>query len=642
MNQPAQHCYEFGPFRLDPAERVVRREGEVVALTPKVFETLLVLVESSGHVVSKDELMGRVWPDTFVDEGTLTRNVSRLRSVLGENGGAPQYIETVPKRGYRFVAEVREVGDEGAVLAVHRRTRSHLVIEEEQEEDSPLPNVAPTGGSRRRRPSRVALALLALSAVLATALVYFLIERQERRVETAAGVKSIAVLPFKSLDAGGDEYLGLGMADALITKLSSLRQLIVRPTSAVRKYSSLEQDPLQAGREQRVDAVLDAGLQRNGERLRVSVRLLSVRDGSALWTYECDEQQCTDIFAAQNSISEKVAAALRLTLTGEERKRLKQRHTENQAAYQLYLKGRYFWNKRTPEGFEKAIAYFEQAINLDPRYAQAYAGLADCYMLNGGNPYARPKDSAKLMAKRALALDDTLAEAHTTLAYYEGAIEWNWLEAEGEFRRAIHLNPNYATARHWHAYHLAAMGNLEEAIAEITRAREIDPLSLIINTDVGHILYLARQYDQAITAYRKALELDPNFSTAHLRLGEAYTQQGRYEEALAELQQGRRLYRDPAFIIALGYTYAVSGHRGEAQKALAEVQALAQQSPGQWYHRALIHTGLGEKDQAFDWLRQAYDHHYGPLALYKVEPMLDSLRSDPRYTDLLRRLSLAP
>ncbi|PYS67519.1 MAG: hypothetical protein DMF73_19155, partial [Acidobacteria bacterium] len=306
----------------------------------------------------------------------------------------------------------------------------------------------------------------------------------------AVPIKSIAVLPFRSLGAnGGDEYLGLGIADALITRLGHIREISIRPTSAIQKYAAGDRDPGAIGRELNVDAVLDCRMQRSGDRIRVTAQLVSAKDGAALWTASFDEKD-TESFALEDSISSQVALAIASNLSIDEKNLLAKLGTRNNEAYQSYLKGRYFWSKRTREGVLKAVEYFQEAIRLDPIYAQAYAGLADCYLVGGAIP-GTPADSAKIAALKALELDDTLAEAHTSVAYYEGAVDWNWSGAEAEFERALALNPSYSTAHHWHAYNLAAMGRLDKAIAEITRAQELDPLSLIINTDAGHILYLA-------------------------------------------------------------------------------------------------------------------------------------------------------
>jgi tetratricopeptide (TPR) repeat protein len=368
--------------------------------------------------------------------------------------------------------------------------------------------------------------------------------------------------------------------------------------------------------------------------MRVTVRLLNVSDGSPLWAYKCDEV-CADLFELQDSISEEVASALMLKLTGQERERLTKHHTESIEAYQAYLRGRYFWNKRTPLDLKKAVEHFQQAIAIDPNYALGYAGLADCYLfLSQG----AKRDEA---LKKALELDDTLVEAITTQAFHLSFQRWEWTSAERLFKRAIELNPNYATAHHWYASHLAALGRFAEAIEEINRAKELDPLSLIINTDLGVILYLSRQYDQAIEVYRRALALDPGFRVARFHLGEAYQQKAMYEEAIAEFHKVMSLSKDPNTLALLGHAYAVSGKKDRAQGILGELKKIHERDPHLFLQIAIVYEGLGEKEQAFEWLEKGAEPEAGSLTFLKVDPILDGLRSDPRFNQLLNRLGLA-
>jgi DNA-binding winged helix-turn-helix (wHTH) protein/TolB-like protein len=646
MSRPVKQFYEFDRFRLDTVKRTLLREGEPVPLMPKAFDTLLALVQNSGRVLEKDELMQTLWPDTIVEENNLTQNISALRKALGESPTEHRYIVTIPGRGYRFVANVKEVGEEGAELILEEHTSSRAVIEEEETQTSDLrlqtsDLVSP---SHRRSivpmPSRLIVVLL---VGLIASLIYVWHSSQTKPPETGVAVRSIAVLPFKPLSTdGSDEHLGLGMADTLITKLSNLRQLVVRPTSAVRKYTSPEQDPVAAGREQKVEAVLEGSIQRSGEKIRVTVRLLKVRDGRPLWAYQCSEQQCTDLFAVQDSISEEVAQALLLALTGEEKKRLTKHYTENAEAYEAYLKGRYFWNKRTAEGFQKAIDYFQKAIDIDPNYALAYAGLADSYILmkifnypQTGETLQGLEAKARAAAERSLEIDDTLAEAHTSLGLIGGI--------EREYKRAIELNPNYATAHHWYALYLSDRGRFDEAIAEIRRAQEIDPLSLVINSDIGIVYIAGRQYDQAIEHFKKAIEMDPNYPDAHAMLGWAYVLKGMYDEGIPEFQKAGALFGGAIVPIGLIYAHGISGNKREALKLLAKLKRLTKQDHTQirWAHWVLIHIGLGEKDKAFEALERAYREGENIKPMLNA-PASDPLRSDPRFTDLLRRVGLAP
>lgn len=658
MSKEPFNCYQFGPYRLDPNEGRLLRNGEPVPLTPKALATLVVLVQRSGRLVEKDELMKLLWPGSFVEESNLAQHVWTLRRTLGENQAGHEYIETVPKRGYRFMAEVQDLGDESFELVAERRTLTHIVTEDGVEASEwPRERLPESdagyliGGKRRWLTRRRALAVGGLGLLLLTVSVLTLRwwrSGEARRTEAARAatrtkLTSMAVLPFKPLVANDrDEYLEMGMVDVLITKLSNIRQLKVRSISTVRKYADLQQDPVAAGRELQVEAVLDGSIQRVGDRVRVTVRLLNVQDGTSLWADKFDEP-FTNIFALQDSISERVAAELPLNLSREEKARLSRHYTENTEAFQLYLKGRYFWNKRTAEGLKKAIEYFNQAIAIDPRYAQAYAGLADSYLLIGGYGLISQEETipkAKAAAEKALEIDDTLAEAHTSLGLIYQNYEWNWAECEKEYRRAIELNPNYATAHHWYGEHLALMGRFDEGIAEIQRAQEIDPLSLIINTDLGASFSRARQYDQAIEQLRKTLEMDPNFERAYAFLAYAYAQKGMCQEAVAAAQKRRQLNPGADSLAGLGQIYATCGKRGEAENIIAKLKKLSKHQYVSPLGFTVIYTALGEKDQAFAWLEKSCAEREVGVNL-KTDPIFDPLRSDPRFADLLRRVGLS-
>ena len=454
----------------------------------------------------------------------------------------------------------------------------------------------------------------------------------------------MAVLPFKPLvPSDRDEYLEMGMVDVLITKLSNIRQLKVRSISTVRKYADLQEDPVAAGRELQVEAVLDGSIQRVGDRVRVTVRLLNVQDGTSMWADKFDEP-FTNIFALQDSISQRVAAALPLNLSGEEKARLSRHDTENTEAYQLYLKGRYFWNKQTEESFRKGIDYFNQAIGDDPNYALAYAGMSDCYALLSDFGFVPPIEGfpkAKEAATRALAIDEQLAEAHTSLGHVKRDYDWDWPGAEQEFKRAIELNPNYPSARQWYAVYLSSLGRHQEATAEIKRALELDPLSLPVNSVTARVLYLARQYDQAIEQSHKTIEMDPTFASAYQNLGRSYEQKRMYAEAVATFQELNKAV--PGHGLAfLARADALAGRTDEAQKILAQLKELSARRYVSPYQIAMIYAGLGDKEQALAWLERAYQQRVHNLVFLKVEPELDGLRSDPRFVDLMRRVGLGP
>jgi DNA-binding winged helix-turn-helix (wHTH) protein/TolB-like protein/Flp pilus assembly protein TadD len=649
MSQQNRHIYEFGPFRLDADRRLLLRDGEPVKVFPKEFDTLLALVERSGEELDKDELMQRVWGDTIVEESNLAKNVSALRKVLDESPSQHQYIVTVPGQGYRFVAGVRAASFNE--VQVHEHTRAELTVEEERVPTAPEESRLIAARDKAGRRSLLIPIACALLIVLVGAGYFFWAQRTEQRTPPEndappARIKTIAVLPFKPLVAESrDESLELGMTDTLITRLSNVREITVRPMSAVRKYAGLEQDAMTAGREQRVDAVLDGSIQKVGGEVRVTARLVRVMDGVQIWADKFD-REFTNIFALQDSISEHVTEALALKLTGGERQLLTKRYTEDTEAYRLYLIGQNYWNGRTKETISKSIDYFNSAIQKDRRYALAYAGLADAYGMLVFHSELAPKDGfpkAKKAAIEALQIDDNLAEAHTALASILSHYDWDFEGAVREFKRAIDLNPNYPTAHHWYSLQLALMGRFDEAISEAKLARELDPLSPVINSDLGQILRWAGRPDEAIEQLRATIEMHPNFPYAHFLLGLAYLQKGNRDQAISELHRSRDLFgeRSEEFA-ALGYIYAVSGKRDEALKLLAEVDRLSKRQYVSPFIPAGIYMGLGDKEQALEHLEKAYEVRDWHLGLLKVEPAFNSFRSDPRFEDLLRRAGLTP
>lgn len=640
MVQQRNRFYQFGAYRIDTEERLLLHNGDPVPLPPKVYDTLLALVTHSGHIVLKEELMKEVWPDTFVEDANVTVNISALRKVLGEGEA---FIETVPRRGYRFVLPVTEVKNERADSFAEEHLSPPLAIEEEPKVDAITQESSRRGVypmARRRR----GLSVVGISVLIGLGLIAYY--TAVKRPEPSLKVRSIAVLPFKPLVADNrDEPLEMGMCDALITRLSGLNQLIVRPTSSVVHYNKLGQDSLTAGRELGVDALLDGFVQRSGDKIRVTAQLLRISDGKHLWSAQFNEN-FTDIFAVEDSISKQMVEALLLNLTGEEQRLVTKHHTENIQAYQLYLKGRYFQDKRTPEGWKKGIDYFQQAIEKDPNYALAFAGLADCYVALAVRTDMRPEDSfqrAKTAATRALQLDDSIGEAHASLANVRYWYDWDWGGVESEFKRAFELNPNYSLAHQYFASYLMAMGRHQEAISEIKRTQELEPLSAPVNVQIARILYFAREYDKAIEQCENTLEMDPNSGGAHFFLSRSYKQKGMYREALAELEKARGPLGDGAEVLSLiGYTYAVAGRQVEAQKVLQELQAQSNQRYVSPYHVAMVYAGLGEQDKAFERLEKAYEDREGRMTILKVAPEFDSLRSDPRYADLMRRIGLTP
>ncbi len=645
MEGQTNSFYEFGSFRIDRRERLLLHDGEPVSLSPKVYDTLLELVRHSGHVVEKEELMRAVWPDTFVEEANLTVNISALRKALGEGDSERPYIETVPRRGYRFVSPVTEVKDDGADSFTEEHAKPRLPIEEEHKADATKEESTYVTSVRELPRSRKwGLPVAGISVLVGLGLVAYF--AWIKRAESGVKVRSIAVLPFKPLVADNrDEPLEMGMCDALITRLSGLNQLIVRSTSSVVQYNKPGQDSLTAGRELGVDALLDGFVQKSGDKIRVTAQLLSISDGKHLWSGQFNAN-FTDIFAVEDSISRQMVEALLPNLTGEERGRVTKHYTENIEAYELYSRGRYFQDKRTPDGLNKSIDYFQQATEKDPRYALAFAGLAFSSGLLAVRADMPPRDSyqrAKTAAMRALEIDDTLAEAHASLANIRYWYDWDWSGAETEFKRAVELSPNYPASHQLYAPYLITVGRHQEAFSEIQQAHVLDPISLSVNVQVARILYFSRAYDEAIAQCQKTLEIDPNYGGAHLFLGRSYKEKGMSQEALTELEKARDLLGGSAEVISLiGYTCAVSGRSLEAQKVLQELQALSKQRYVSPYHLAMVYAGLGERDEAFDWLEKAYTDREGRLTLLKVVPEFDGLRSDSRYANLVRRIGLTP
>lgn len=635
--------YEFGPFRLDASDRLLLRDGKLVPLKPKVIDTLLLLVENSGRVVAKDELLGALWPDSFVEESNLTQNIYALRKALG--AGQPPFIETIPRRGYRFAAAVKKLTDAAASSSTDGPAGGAAVPTENtwegSEQDPSTDGPAPAGRDGYRRLNSRLLYVSALLLLSAAALVYVWRSGEAGRPAAGAGVKSIAVLPFKSLRAeAGEDFAGPGMADALITKLSNIKNLNVLPTSAVLKFGGPDCDPLAAGRTLGVDSVLDGRVQRDGGRIRVTVQLLRTADGAPLWAGQFDEN-FTDVFAVQDSISDQVTRVLAPRLSGEERERLQKHYTENADAYQAYLKGRYFWNKRTAEGFKKGIEYFRQAIAQDPDYALAHAGLADCYArLNerGLPPAEDTAPRAKAAVMKALALDDSLAEAHATLGFIKFRFEWDFPGAAQEYQRAIRLNPNYAVAHQWYAFYLLATDRQPEALGQLERARQLDPVSLNASSALGSYYYFTRQYDRAVELLQKAIEMEPGFAEAHWTLGLAYEQKGLGKQAADQFRKAQDLSGGgdgPG--AALGHLYAVTGKAGEARRLIDELRETSKRRYVPPYEVAVIYAGLGEQELALAWLEKAYDERSLRPVWLKFDPRLDGLRADSRFADLLRR-----
>ena len=569
---------------------------------------------------------------------TVTETIERITH--GQPEAIARFNYSVPAELDRIIRKCLEKDSERR----YQSARELLVDLMNLKRDSGSAGLMSAGAFTGQQSNVWRWTLIAMAILIAgVAVVYFLVRDNSGRVNVVgAGIKSIAVLPFKPLiEQSRDEALELGMADTLIARLSNIRDITVRPVSAVRKYAGLEQDALAAGREQKVDAVLEGNLQRSGENLRVTVRLVQIRDGSSLWAGQFDEK-FTNIFAVQDSISERVAGILALTLTGQEKERLKKQYTENTEAYELYLKGRYHVNRLTDDGLLKSLDYFQQAIEKDPNFALAHAGLARAYNALAGFNVRPPKEvypKARSAALTALNLDHLLAQAHTELAMVNLTFDWDWAGAEREFKRAIEINPRDSDAHYYYSYYLAFMGQFDNAISETKKAQELDPVSLVKLTGLAQVLLMARRYDEALGECRRALEMDPNLGFAHWLLGLTYIYKGSYEPAILALQKSIPLSGDsPDESASLAHAYALSGRRAEARKILEELKQQAKSkyiSPGTI---ADVYGALGDKDQAFALFDKAYEERDNMVILLKVEPIFDPLRSDPRFANLLRRV----
>lgn len=656
MTHSDKPLYEFGAFRLDVGGRLLLRGDDPVPLNPRLFELLLVFVEDSGRVLSKAELMDKLWPETSVEEANLTVNISALRKALGEGVSGQRYIKTVPGRGYQFVAEVQRIGQESEWILEEQRS-AEIIIEEEQtggaEDDyrltgqpaAPLIAARPAGPAPRRALVRNPLAITLLLAMAVTGIAYLWFSMRAKN--RPASPRSVAILPFKLVGTGeGDDYLGVGMADALITRLGSIKSFNVRPTSAVLKYARAEPSPVDVGRGLHVESVLEGTIRKSGDTYRVTVQLVSVETGAPIWTDKFDEK-VTDILTVEDRLSAKMASALTLNLSGEEKARLARRHTQNAEAYTAYLQGRFHYTRLTPEGIRKAVTYFNQAVTLDPDFALAHAALASAYALLGFRTFGTlpPRETmprAKLAAMRALELDEMSAEAHTALGVIKLRYEWDWPAAERELQRAIELKPAYAAAHQAYADCLLAMARYDEALVELKLAEESDPSSYvsISSTRLAH-LYHNRQYDQLIKLCKELIDLDANSYLGHLVLGLAYEQKGMYEEAIAAARRAIGAVAGKSGEAALGHIYATIGRRGDALKLIEEFKAASRQTYVDSLHIAVIYAGLGDAEQALAWLEKGYQERSSAMIYLNTDPRYDWLHSHPKFKDLLKRIGFA-
>ena len=639
MRSPVRHFYEFGPFRLDAEKLRLTRDGELVPLFRKDLESLLVLVRNPGKALEREELMLAVWEDTAVEDANLTVAISHLRKALETNGDAAEYIETIPRVGYRFVAAVREVLEERAPLIVEKRTLSRTVVEEEFVPDEarlpeksdpsavgrPITWPAPAFINQHATASIVALIALALALGV---LVYVRANRPSSTHAAIASIRSIAVLPPKALTNDADSApLSLGVADALITRLGGLRRVVVRPMSAIVRYADSNPDPVSAGRALGVDAVLEGTLQREGDRVRLTLRLLNVANGMQLWSGNFDEASA-DIFKLEDSISRQVGTTLFTNLSQDEKAFLTKQQTTNPEAYALYLKGNYFWRKRGDE-VPKSFKYFRKAIELDPNFAEAYVELAAA-----DSTIVLPSPEADALIEKALQLDNASSEAHATYGFIRMFHHFDWVTAERELDRAIELNSNSVTAHHWKGVYFSLRGRLDDAKAEMHRALDLDPQSLIVTADIGQLHYFAHEYDQALEYCKRALALDDSFFVAHIYLRDIYQMKGMDREFFGEMTATAT----PGYRAKAQRIFAGAGRKGLLSMELNNPDYIRQT-----WHMAWLNASLGDKDKTLEYLNRVLREQGAGaflLPFINVDPLYDFLRDDPRFKEILRRMNL--
>jgi TolB-like protein/DNA-binding winged helix-turn-helix (wHTH) protein/Flp pilus assembly protein TadD len=628
----------FGVFELDLRAGELRKHGLRIRLQEQPFQVLAFLLEHPGDVVTREELQKKLWPaDTFVDfDHGLNKAISKIREALSDSVESPRFVETVARRGYRFLAEVKVV-DTAPARSPELATLPHPVAE------------AGDRGDLAGKPAMPKHFLSSLTwKISAFVLLLLLVSLSAWKLHSwnrpSLVIRSLAVLPLESLsnDASQD-YFADGMTDELISDLGQISALRVISRTSVMTYKHVRKPLPQIARELNVDAVVEGTVLRSGDQVRITAQLIEASTDKHLWS-QSYQGELRDTLALQNQVARAIADQIRINVNPQEQAALKNVKVVNPQAYESFLKGRYFWNKRTADGLKVALAYFNQATDEDPKYAQAYSGLADTYSLLGDWQYAVmiPKEAlpkAKAAAIKALELDSTLGEAHNSLAFCLDGFDWDFDSAGKEFRRAIELNPGYATAHHWYAWHLSLLGRYEEAIAEMRKAENLDPLSLIINADLAELLVLAHSYDESIRQSRKTIEMDPNFALAHNQLAQAYLQKRMNDEAVAELQKAAQLSGgSPTVMANLARAYAASGKDGEAVRLLNDLKKGSSLVSSHAPEIAVIYAALGDRAQAMNWLEKGYEERFNPGVL--LRPGFDPLRSDPRFQELVRRIGL--
>ncbi len=646
MAEGESSLFRFGVFELDLQSGELRKDGTAIRLQPQPFKVLAALVSRAGQLVGREEIQRQLWDGkTFVDfERGVNFCIRQIRAALGDDAETPRYVETLPRRGYRFLAAVEAF--DGASPA----GAAGMAAPQATEGPPALAEIAasiPSPAGRRR----VGAGWLPLAGAAAAALAALLVVNLGgwrswfRPKSPAPPIRAIAVLPLQNLSGDpAQEYFSDGLTDALITDLAKIGSLRVISRTSVMRYKSTTKPTSQIARELRVDGFVEGSVVRSGDRVRVTAQLIDAASDQHLWA-ESYERDLRDIIALQGEVSQAISRQIQTKLTPQEQKRLAAARPVNPKAYDQNLLGWYHWHKSVPSDWKKAIAYFNQAIEIDPAYAAARSGLADSYLmlgLWGSLPAREVMPKGKTAAIKALEIDPSLAEAHFALAFAAMYYDWDWNLAEQEFRRGFELNPGYSLGRQWYASYLLFRGRYEESFAEQRRALELDPLSLIHQNRLGQLLYFARSYDQAIEQFRKSLEMDPNSYVAHYTLADAYKHKGMYQEAVAEYETAWNLYGEKNKAAGYRRAFAAGGFEG-AKRWYADYLVRMENKPeGSPLMLAIAYAALGKNDLAFQSLEKAHQERRPYLLYLKLDPDFDPLRADPRFADLVRRIGLPP
>jgi len=611
----------FDRFEVDLRSGELRKHGRRVRLQDQPFQLLALLLEHPGDVVTREEVCRKLWQaDTFVDfDHSLGTAINKIREALGDSADHPRFIETMPRRGYRFIGKIE---------------RSELQA----------PVQVPTPSSESSGEYRLRLIFLVSGGLVAALLLLFFLSTRWRRSQAAASNPShpimLAVLPFQNLSGdASQDYFSDGLTEELITQLGELNgnQLGVIARTSSMMYKHTTKDVGQIGRELGVDYVLESSVRRDGDQVRITVQLIYAKTQVHLWANSYDREVRHSI-AVQEEVARAVAQQIRVKLADREAGQ----RPLNPAANESYLRGRYFWNEFTENGFRQAASYFDQAVRADPKFASAYSGLSDSYAFLIITNVISPKEGwpkARVAAQRAVELDGELSDARLSLAHFRMHM-WDWQDSEIEFKKAIGLDPSNATAHRWYAAYLVSLAKHQQALEEITQAHRLDPLSLANNAEVVRTLYYGRQYEQAVEQARKAELLDPEFPRTHFWLGRVYAQMGKYPEAIAEAERAGPSPDSRIRVTEMAYACAKAGKSREARASLKKLQDRSERGYVPAYDLAVVHLALGEKEEALQWLERAYDEHDWGLVVLAVEPRLDPLRSDPRFQGLLHKVGL--